>query len=420
MTPAIPVAAPRNADHVALMNSNRVKAGVFVLEGLNSLSVTLYLYYIFFFTQTRFGFTSRRNLVLAATVGFVYIFASVFGGRFGQRHGYFTALRVGFPIMAGALLVGLWVENVAAHLILLWVYTAGTCFTWPALEALVSEREPPLRLQRMIGVYNLVWAGTGAIAYFSGGALIERFGSKVIFAVPLAVHVFEWALAHWLESQASSSALSGGSPRSGPVVLAEIPLNPRPIQRVKTFLRMAWLANPLAYIAINTVIPTIPALARRLELSPRLAGYFCSVWLFARAIAFLVLWLWPGWHYRFRWMGGAYLAMLACFVLMLTGSDLRVLAGAQLLFGAAVGLLYYSSLYYSMDVGERKGEHGGIHEAAIGVGNFIGPAVGAAALHVFPEQRNSATWAVSGLLAAGLPVLLWLRFWRGNRRTCRG
>ena len=183
-------------------------------------------------------------------------------------------------------------------------------------------------------------------------------------------------------------------------------LNPRPIQRVKTFLRMAWLANPLAYIAINTVIPTIPALARRLELSPRLAGYFCSVWLFARAIAFLVLWLWPGWHYRFRWMGGAYLAMLACFALMLTGSDLRVLAGAQILFGAAVGLLYYSSLYYSMDVGERKGEHGGIHEAAIGLGNFAGPAVGAATLHFLPQYANGSAWAVSGLLLLGWGGLL--------------
>ncbi|PYK63253.1 MAG: hypothetical protein DME21_03455, partial [Verrucomicrobia bacterium] len=325
------------------MNSNRVKAGVFLLEGLNSFSVTLYLYYLYFFTQAKFGFASQKNLVLAATIGFVYIFASVFGGRFGQRQGYFSALRVGLSIMAAALLVGLFVENVAAHVIVLLVYTSGTCFTWPALEALVSENEPPLQLQQRIGVYNLVWAGTGAIAYFSGGALIERFGSKVIFAVPLAVHVFEWALAHWLESQARSSALSGGSPRSGPVVLAEIPLNPRPIQRVKTFLRMAWLANPLAYIAINTVIPTIPALARRLELSPRLAGFFCSAWLFFRAIAFLVLWLWPGWHYRFRWMGGAYLAMLACFALMLTGSDLRVLAGAQILFGAAVGLPWATS-----------------------------------------------------------------------------
>jgi MFS family permease len=400
------------------MNSNRVKAGVFVLEGMNSFSVTLYLYYIFFFTQEKFGFTRQENLALAATIGFVYMFASVFGGRFGQRHGYFCALRVGLSVMAAAMLVGLFVESVTAHLTVLLVYTAGTCFTWPALEALVSEHETPLRLQRMIGVYNLVWAGTGAIAYFTGGALIERFGLKVLFSIPLAVHVVELGLTPWLESKAR--ALSTGLPRVEPMGLSEIPLNPRPIARVRTFLKMAWLANPLAYIAINTVIPTIPALAKRLELSPKLAGFLCSVWLFARTIAFLLLWLWPGWHYRFRWMASAYLTMLACFALMLVASDLRLLIGAQILFGAAIGLIYYSSLYYSMDVGEAKGERGGIHEAAIGAGNFFGPAVGAAALHFFPEQRNSGTWAVSAILGAGLLGLCWVRFRRGNRRAAHG
>ncbi len=39
---------------------------------------------------------------------------------------------------------------------------------------------------------------------------------------------------------------------------------------------------------------------------------------------------------------------------------------AQIAFGISVGLIYYSSLFYSMDVGETKGEHGGLHEAMIG------------------------------------------------------
>ena len=68
------------------------------------------------------------------------------------------------------------------------------------LEALVSEREPPLPLQRMIGIYNLVWAATGAFAYFFGGAMIERFGLKILFSVPFTVHVVELALTRWLES----------------------------------------------------------------------------------------------------------------------------------------------------------------------------------------------------------------------------
>ena len=63
---------------------------------------------------------------------------------------------------------------------------------------------------------------------------------------------------------------------------------------------------------------------------------------------------------------------------------------AQVIFGLAVGLIYYSSLFYSMDVGESKGKRGGIHEAAIGVGVFTGPAVGVTALHLFPGHPTPA------------------------------
>ena len=43
--------------------------------------------------------------------------------------------------------------------------------------------------------------------------------------------------------------------------------------------------------------------------------------------------------------------------------------------------------------GETKGEHGGIHEAAIGLGNFAGPALGAASLDFLPQFcRTAARW----------------------------
>jgi predicted MFS family arabinose efflux permease len=148
----------------------------------------------------------------------------------------------------------------------------------------------------------------------------------------------------------------------------------------KKFLRMAWLANPFAYLAINTVVAVIPTLANRLDLSPKSAGFFCSVWFFVRAASFLLLWLWTGWHYRFRWLVTAYAGIVLSFAVMLLGPNLWVLIGAQVTFGLSLGLVYSSSLFYSMDVGETKGEHGGIHEAAIGMGACGGPAIGAAAL----------------------------------------
>ena len=151
----------------------------------------------------------------------------------------------------------------------------------------------------------------------------------------------------------------------------------------------------------------------RLGLSTTLAGFCASVWCFSRLAAFAALWFWPGWHYRFRWLLCSYLALIASFAVILTAPNLTGLITAQLIFGVALGLIYYSSLFYSMDVGDTKGEHGGIHEAVIGLGNFAGPAVGAASLHFLSKSPNSGTVAVSVLLLCGLAGLM--AIWRKTK-----
>lgn len=172
---------------------------------------------------------------------------------------------------------------------------------------------------------------------------------------------------------------------------------------------MAWLANPFACIGINTVLALIPGLARELHLSTTEAGLFCSLWFFARLAAFIALWQWQGWHYRFRWLLGAFLGLLGGFATLLIAREFWALALAQVVFGLSVGLIYYSSLYYSMNAGAAQGEHGGLHEAAMGAGNCVGPAVGAAALWLAPGIAHAGTYAVSGLLVVGLAGLLGLQ-----------
>jgi MFS family permease len=178
------------------------------------------------------------------------------------------------------------------------------------------------------------------------------------------------------------------------------------------FLKMAWLANPLAYLAINTVISTLPTLAQHFHFTLMQAGFICSIWLFVRAGAFVFLRLWPKWHYRFRFLAGAYIGMIVSFGAILLARNIWVLVIAQAVFGLAIGLIYYSSLFYSMDVGETKGEHGGIHEAAIGAGNAVGPALAAGALALFPNAPGSSAAAVCALLLLGLGGLYWMRFRR--------
>jgi MFS family permease len=428
------------------MSPRRLKPAYFLLEGANSFATTFFSYYFYFYMGKEFGFGNQANLLLAALSGGLYAVLAWCGGRFAQRFGYFTSLKAGFLAMAGSLAWGM-AANAPWGLILVMAgMVFGMCFTWPALEALVSEDETRAGLQRMLGIYNIVWAGTGALAYFSGGAMLETLGPRSLFYVPMTIQLGQLGLTFWLERQASrraagepsreagdDSVLPGSRVGEAPETLATArsglaavllepavagaELHPHASSKTASFLRMAWLANPFAYVAINTLVALIPGIARRLELSTMVAGFCCSAWCFARFAAFFGLWFWTGWHYRFRWLLLAFVALAGSFATLLLAPSLAVLIIAQVFFGGALGLIYYSSLFYSMDLSDTKGEHGGIHEAAIGVGNCVGPAVGALSLYLLPQYANSSALGVSGLLGLGLCGLVAIRVMaRGNER----
>ncbi len=404
--------------------SSRIKTGAFLLEALNAISTTFYFYHVFFFLEERFGFAGRQNLAWAIGQGSVYVVAAWQGGRLGQRRGYLWALRLGFAGMSICFLCG-WLLHflsvprawdIGLQVILMLLATVFICFTWPNLEAMVSEGEPGSRLQRLLGIYNLIWSGFCALAYFVGGALIETWGApNQVFLVPALMIGAQWWIATRLERWAGGPAPQAIAPHG---VLSSHGERRRSSLPPQAFLRLSWFCNPCAYIAIFAVIPLIPSLANHLGLSPRTAGFFCSIWIFSRTLTFLGLWRWNGWHYRFRWLAVAYVGMMVGFLFIFLSvgwpnlarwASLGLCSISQVVFGASIGLIYYSSLFYSMDVGDTKGDHGGIHEAAIGVGILGGPVVGAAAQFAHPGSLTAAAWAVTGVLSVGLCVVLWMR-----------
>ena len=372
------------------------------------MATTWFFYYLYFYARDKFGFDTLHNFLLAAGLGLSYGVVSLGAGRFAQKSGYFAAFRLGACLLLAGLLLCAQATGVWAVLLLAWLANIGMCFTWPALEGLMSEGESPARLRTLVGIYNITWAVTAAFAFFTGGAMQKGWGTASMFYVPAAMVAVEIVFAIWLEDRVNRQP-GAAEVKKG---LEAGPEHEHPTSPVapKVFLSMALLANPFAYLSINTIIPTLPALAERLNLTKASAGVVCSVWMFSRAVAFLVLWLWPKWHYRFRFLAAGFSSMILSFCLMLLTHSLWVLVLAQVLLGAAFGLMYHSSLFYSMDVGETKGEHGGIHEAAIGAGNFGGPAIAALALALFPAQPHSGILAVGMLLLGGLGGLFWLRY----------
>ena len=373
----------------------------YAIEGLNSFATIFFTIYLYFLLHQKFGFGDMANLTVAALLGFVYAVGAWQGGKFGQRYGNFSALKVGLGTMAaGYVLAALfqtsWGQILGASFI-----NIGMCFIWPSLEALVSEGETPNHVPRAVGLYNITWAWTNALAVFVGGAITKKFGYASIYYLPLAIVIVQLVLTFRLERiELPAVNKTGKIPHDAN--------RPSPA-RAKNFQQLAWIANPFAYLAINTLMAVLPGVAAKFELSNTLAGIALSLWCFARLAAFIGLWQWPGWHYRFRWLVTAYVMLIISFAAILIASSIWLVLLAQVLFGAAIGLIYYSSLFYAMDASDTKSEHGGIHEAAIGIGNCLGPATGAAALWLAPQNHSMGAWAVTGLLAVGFGGMLRLR-----------
>ncbi len=381
------------------------KRPLFVFEALGSLACGFYGNYIFFLFRDWHGFGDPGNLAVAALMGLVIALASWQGGRLAQRRGLIRTMNFGLWGMIVALLIGACFRALPIQLAVLVIWSASQFVVWPALEALVTDGVNGRRRAHLVGIYSVVWAACSATAYFFGGGIFERLGPSSIFWLPPAIHLLQIVILHRFARASSATVAETIESIEASEELETSSQHPEGW----AFQRMAWFANPFACVAAFTLLAMIPELASRMGLSTTTAGLFCSIWFFARLAAFVVMWKWPGWHYRFPWLLISYLLLMAGFATILTASDLTWLAVGQVAFGLSVGSLYYASLFYSMDVGEARAEQGGIHEAMMGAGNFVGPGVAALTLVLLPQLPHASVWSVSGILLIGFLVLL------GNR-----
>ena len=375
----------------------------YVLEGLNAFATAYYFNYLLFLLRNEYHFDDKQNLAVGAVHGLIYVLASLYGGKLGQRIGYFRLMRYGFLGMILSVALGGVLPSITAQLTALALWTISMCVTWPMLEAMVSEHEAPAILPHRIGLYNVIWAGSSALAYFSGGMIFESLGLKSLYWLPALLHVVQVILTLPLQRWHDEWLANAPAIYTQPSTTA--PTNGKPAY----FKQLAFLANPFAYMTINTLLAVVPGIAANNGLSVAAAGRIMSLWFCVRAIAFVVLWFWHGWHYRFSWFVGSFVALLGSFLmLMLAHAEWQLIVG-QIVFGISTGLIYYSSLFYAMDGSDAKGEHGGIHEALIGAGICGGPAIGALSLTLAPGHPTAAAWAVSGILLIGLGGLFKVR-----------
>ncbi len=372
------------------------QSAFYLIEALSAVGNTLLLFGIYFYTEHVFRWGLMENFLLAVADGLVYavgaLSAHALAGRFGRRR----LLRVSYALLAGLAAAGSMVASPGIVVGLILVYTFFIAITWPALESLVSGQADAHEMSRRLSIYNLVWSGVGAAVLAVNGIIIERWQAGV-FLIPTIAHVL------------GAMLLPGGRGSAEPEASAEhVEPEPELLAQRRLALSLSRISLPATYVVIYGTVAMFPLLPLMRELSPSLTTLVGSAWMVTRWLTFLALGATAWWHTRPMLLLGASIAMLAGYLgTVLPGNHapmsdaaaIGVMVVAQAVLGIAVGLIYAASLYFGMVLSAGSTEHGGYHEALIGVGQSLGPGAGAVAQLFRPNSVAAGILAVAAVIA---------------------
>lgn len=392
---------------------------LYAAEAVNSIAGTLITVGLPFYTSHRFGWGARENFAIAALQGILYVLGALHAQKISRRWGREKSLLVLYAAMtAVAVAVGisasfLW-ANTAVFLVI--SETALIAATWPMLESLVSSAGEASRLSRRLGCYNIVWASTGALAVAACGAIIQHAPAWAFFGIVAAGHLLA-GISLLCGTRSETAALGIQESCGTPEVSETENSNPAVVEAVARRHRLAlWLSRialPSTYVIVYSLAPVLPSLHAIQLLSPTIATLVASIWLIARAAAFAVTGSTTFWHKRPGLMFGASITMLFAFIGVVvsgTMAGMDLLSGlvamgiAQIILGISIGTIYSASLYFGMAVSEGSTEHGGYHEALIGLGQILGPLVGVTMQWIRPDALWLAVTGISGLVSITVVV----------------
>lgn len=390
----------------------------YLVEGLSSHAVALMLASIYFYTTRHFGWGSTQNFLLAAVLGVIYVAGALSAHAVATRLGRRRTLVLTYLVMSAAAGAALASSSSAAALVMiLLIYSGVSAITWPALESLVSAGAAPGELARRLGVYNCVWSGAGAVTV-AGAGVILKFWPAGIFVLPLIVHAaMALVMANTGRGRASNTKrLLLDATQAGEAEPAKLQGAEPELLRARTLaLWMSRLALPATFVVISSLLAAMPTLPLIRRLDPAAGTVLASVWMAARWGTFLVLGMTMWWHTRPRallWAAGLLLVAFVAITFQpawLSGSPEVATAPWvvwvviwQVALGLALGLIYSASLYFGMVLSEGSTEHGGYHEALIGLGTIIGPGAGALAERLGGGSPAWGVAAVGAILGASV------------------
>ncbi len=386
----------------------------YAAEILNSFSVLLAVNGTYFYARYHLHVSAATLLWLPVCGGVPYVLAALLAGRIADRIGQRKLIQMMQVLNIPVFVLGAWAvyrQSLGLLFLLIILLNITSTMIWPAVESAITRSPGRMKLSSRLTVYNFVWACGNFTAMCIGGSIADWLSWPMVFVLAGAASLTGWLVVVFLAVKQTEI----GAHHAADSSLAETPPGLADSVRGKTLLKMAWLSNLLAYVCVNTVLPLMPRVTSGLHISSYAAATAIgSVWAFVRIGGFVLAWFWKGWHYKVRWMLFSFAGLAAATILIITASSVPEMVIAQALLGVATAMLYSGSLYYAMHLSHGSNENAGKHEAIIGVGTVVGPAV--AALSGSPNALAPKALAIGVLLVVGgLFLGRWGYVAKGNR-----
>jgi MFS family permease len=298
------------------------------------------------------------------------------------------------------------------QLVIMFPFT-GLCLSafWPPYEAWIAEINDGRPLEKRVRMFNLAWATGVMIGYGISGYIYE-----LSYMIPF-----------YFAGVGSLFAVTVVTLQTKPVkqstyVRAQNDNNGSDVQLylTKKFLYISWIAIFFTWVTLGVLRYIFPKLISQLQMKPSVFGLLMLIWAGTQVVMFFFLGATKRWHYKFSIL--FIVQMLGClgYVIIYLSNSPIFWALALMLFGLQTGMIYFSSIYYSLHGHADKGNKSGWHECILSSGGFIGPFIGGALANYInlkvPYVFCSAT-VIFGLLVQIYFVITWSK--KQNTETRR-
>ncbi|MEK7396531.1 MAG: MFS transporter [Candidatus Poribacteria bacterium] len=279
---------------------------------------------------------------------------------------------------------------------------------WPPYEAWIGEISDGRPLEKRVRMFNLAWATGVMIGNVMSGYFYEldhripfyfaSAGSFIAFMIislhskPVMNHKSENVLEHFENNE------------------ADIPPHIR-----KKFLYISWVAIFFTWITLGVLRYIFPKLISDLLMPPRYFGLLMFTWAGTQVFLFYILGATKRWHYRIEFSIICQLLGCVGFIIIFLTNYPIFWAFALMLFGIQTGMVYFSSIYYSLCGHADAGNKSGWHESILSSGGFFGPFI-AGALAKYVGIKSPYMFCVSVILVGLLTQFLLIKSNWFNRK----